>query len=73
MQGNYMHKTGVDLLQEQKPFFYLESCTTDFFLVCRDSSDLVLGVLVALQASKGVRVEATYNNAAYMRLAKMTK
>jgi len=71
-----MHKTGVDLLQEyivQAIFFYLESCTTDFFLVCRNSSDLVLGVLVALQASKGVRVEATYNNAAYMRLAKMTK
>jgi hypothetical protein len=54
-------------------FFYLESCTTDFFLICRDSSDLVLGVLIALEASKGVRVEATYNNAAYMRLAKMTK
>jgi hypothetical protein len=39
--------------------FYLESCAADFFFVCGNSSHLVLGVLVALQASKSVRVEAT--------------
>ena len=44
---------------DERILFYLESCTADFFFVCRDSSHLVLGVLVALQASKSVRVEAT--------------
>jgi hypothetical protein len=37
----------------------LEGCTTDLFFICRNSSHLVLWVLIALQASKSIGIEAT--------------
>jgi hypothetical protein len=46
-------------LQPDRCCSYLESRATDFFFVRRHGSDLALWVLVALQASEGVGVEAT--------------
>nr|ACR33920.1 unknown [Zea mays] len=44
---------------EHRSPFHLEGCAADFLLVCRNGSHFVLGILVALQSSKGIRVEAT--------------
>ena len=44
--------------QDSRPFHHLESGTADLFFVGGDSGDLVLGVLVALEPSEGVGVEA---------------